>query len=108
MNHFPTKALCGHFLLINTLLYVYRNKKCQYCPYLSSSFRFFLQNEVEKYFAQLGERGNAPCSINHDVISFRDYVFFCFVFLCVCVWGGGGYFLTRLSRPILSSKFLDP
>ena len=22
--------------------------------------------------------------------------------------GGGGYFVTRLSRPILSSKFLDP
>ena len=29
---FFTKALRGHFLLINTLLYVYRNKKCQYCP----------------------------------------------------------------------------
>ena len=39
---------------------------------------------MEKYFAQLGERGNASRSINHDVISFRDYVFFCFFF------GGGG------------------
>ena len=37
-----------------------------------------------KYFAQLGERGNASWSINHDVISFRDYVFFLFFF------GGGG------------------
>ena len=29
------------------------------------------------------------------------FVFFCFLF-------GGGGFVTRLSRPILSSKFLDP
>ena len=32
------------------------------------------------------------------------FFFFCF-FL---IGGGGGYFVTRLSRPILSSKFLDP
>ena len=68
---------------------------------------------MEKYFAQLGERGNASGSINHDVISFRDYVFFFSFFFFNRGGGGGGgggggSFVTRLSRPILSSKFLDP
>ena len=31
-----------------------------------------------------------------------------FFFLFFWGGGGGGYFVTRLSRPILSSKFLDP
>ena len=47
---------------------------------------FFLQNDVEKYFAQLGECGNASLIKIHDAISFRDYVFFCFCFF----FGGGG------------------
>ena len=36
----------------------------------------FLQNDMDKYFAQLVEHSNAPCRINQDVISFRNYVFF--------------------------------
>ena len=46
---------------------------------------------MEKYFAQLGERGNASRIKIHDVISFRDYVFVLFFFL-----GGGGGVLRHL------------
>ena len=39
---------------------------------------------------------------------FATTFFFVFLFLFFFGGGGGGYFVTRLSRPILSSKFLDP